>query len=186
MTKNLYSIAICLPNAADAYVREMKEHLYREAGWYASKNSHAHITINVFEADEKLIVNIENQLRAICAGMQAENIHINATGYYDVGAFYLSPDETSVKYLKQLMHGIHRQIKIADQKTSNDPHISIGRQLKPEQMQTAKRLFARRPIDLNFLCDRVCIRKFDAQIKQYRIHKEFLFPDKINDQLAFF
>ena len=65
-------------------------------------------------------------------------------------------------------------------------HISIGRKLHPEDIEIAQDLFEE--VSLNFLCEKIAIRKFNDEKGQYEVIYEFCFlgnPPK-QGQLSFF
>ncbi|MNR48737.1 hypothetical protein D3C85_1680110 [compost metagenome] len=63
------------------------------------------------------------------------------------------------------MKRFHKSIIIPNLLKSNNPHLSIARRLKPENLAKANRMFSE--IDLNFVCDRVVLRQFDENVKQF-------------------
>ena len=68
----------------------------------------------------------------------------------------------------------------------NNPHISVGRKLKPENLEIAKHLFT--TINTSFLCDTIVLREHNPIIKQFFITNTFTFnnnpqPDFIQGKL---
>ncbi|KGO87906.1 hypothetical protein Q764_12210 [Flavobacterium suncheonense GH29-5 = DSM 17707] len=159
-----------------ATVKNMKEDLNKEVGWFNSKNSLAHITINEFKTSELQLENIKKQLTYICNGFEPIKVHLNHFGSYDNGAFYIAPDACSKMGLKAIMKHLNNSLCIADKKTSSDPHMSVARRLSPEALGKAKELFDE--VDLNFTCDHVVIRQFNPNIKQFEIIDRIPFNNK--------
>jgi hypothetical protein len=58
---------------------------------------------------------------------------------------------------------------------SDNPHLSIARRLKPENLTKANRMFT--SIDLDFVCDSVVLRQFDENIKQFFVIDTFEFKE---------
>ncbi|MCG2612347.1 2'-5' RNA ligase family protein [Flavobacterium sp. SM15] len=174
--QNRYSIAISPPDEVISSVKNMKENLNKEVGWFNSKNSMAHITINEFITSELQLENIKKQLTYICNGFEPIKVHMNSFGSYNNGAFYIAPDDCSKMGLKTIMRHVNNSLCINDKKTSNDPHMSIARRLSPEALGKAKKLFDE--VDLNFVCDHVVIRQFNPKIKQFEIIERFPFNNK--------
>ncbi|HTG66540.1 MAG TPA: hypothetical protein VL859_09210, partial [Flavobacterium sp.] len=67
--QNRYSLVISPSEEIIALVKTMKEELAKEIGWFHSKNSLAHITINEFMATENEIEIIKKQLNTICESL---------------------------------------------------------------------------------------------------------------------
>ena len=173
--QNLYSVVISPPEAIIASVKSMKEQLSQEIGWFHSKNSMAHITINEFMATDTEIETIKKQLTGICDSLKPINVNFNAYDTYPNGAFFMAPNEDSKNGLKAIMKQIHQSLRVKTLFKSNEPHMSIARKLKPEAISAAHRLFT--AIDLNFLCDSVVLRRFNPNIKQFEITDRFEFND---------
>ncbi|WP_366183635.1 2'-5' RNA ligase family protein [Flavobacterium ovatum] len=173
--QNRYSLVISPPNEIISLVKSMKEKLAEEIGWYHSKNSLAHITINEFMATDNEIENIKKQLINICDGIKPIDVHLDHFNTYPNGAFFIAPDDFSIIELKQIMTQIHQLFRTKTLLKSNEPHLSIGRQLKPDYIATAYRLFPF--INLNFRCDSVTLRRFNPIIKQFEIIDRFSFND---------
>lgn len=172
MEKN-YSVVINPSEAVIALVKSMKEGLAKEVGWFHSKNSVGHITICLFKATDEALENIKNQLSSVCDTLEPVEICLNEFGSYPNGAFFISPDQDSKNSLKPIMKRIQESLQPLNMQKSDDPHLSIARRLNPEKLERAKSLFA--SIDIHFLCDRIVLRKFDEDIKQFFITDEFKF-----------
>lgn len=172
--KSLYSVAIHPSGEIIALVKSMKEQLAAAIGWFNSKNSIAHITINEFEADENVLAIVKKQLTAICDVLEPAAVHFEGFGTYPAnGAFFISPDEASKMALKAIMKRINDSLRVSAKFKSNDPHLSIARRLTPEKIETAHQLFT--TLEMNFVCDSVVIRKFNPEKKQFEVTDTFLF-----------
>lgn len=57
----------------------------------------------------------------------------------------------------------------------DEPHMSIGRQLKPSSLVSTFELFSGRNLDLHYLCDRISLREFNPEKKQFDIVVYFYF-----------
>jgi len=90
-------------------------------------------------------------------------------------AFCLFPDESSKKVLIPIMKQFQKGKPFQPEGKSVDPHMSIARQLTPEQINVAVELFSNRSFDIKFICDNLAIRKFNPGIKQYEFYKRFDF-----------
>ena len=176
--QNLYSLAISPPDAIISSVRSMKEQLAEKVGWFHSKNSMAHITINEFMATDTEIETIKKQLTSICDSLKPMAVYFDKYDTYPNGAFFMAPDEDSKNGLKAIMKQIHQSLRVKTLFKSNEPHMSIARKLKPEAIAAAHRLFT--ATDLNFLCDNLVLRRFNPNIKQFEITDHFEFNDNPN------
>src|SRR5262245_61345983 len=107
--KSKYSIAICPPDNIVEEIRQMKERLFAEIGWFASRRSEAHITINLFEADESELQTWKQYLEDFCKTIEPFEIRLTKTGSNSSGAFFLAPDDESAKHLIGLMRKFHEQ-----------------------------------------------------------------------------
>ncbi len=164
----------------------MKEQLALEVGWFNSKNSVGHITICEFKATEIGIENIKNQIEKVCHTLSPQEVCLNEFGSFPNGAFFIAPDEASKKSLKHIMKRFHKSLLIPNMLKSDNPHLSIARRLKPENLLKANQLFT--SIDLDFVCDSVVLRQFDEQKKQFFVINTFEFkgnsqPESIQQTL---
>lgn len=174
--QNRYSLVISPPEAIIALVKEMKNELTKEIGWFHSKNSLAHITINEFMAAENEIEAVKKQLSTICESLKPFNVLLNAFDTYPNGAFFIAPDAVSKTDLKQIMKRINQSFRVKTLFKNNEPHLSIARQLSPEHISTAYYLFSK-PINLNFVCNSIALRLFNPDIKQFEIIAHFEFKN---------
>lgn len=174
--QNRYSLVISPPDDIIDLVKSMKLRLAKEIGWFHSKNSLAHITINEFMASESQIQDIKKELTDICDGLKAVPVYFDKFDTYPNGAFFIAPDETSKKEIKKIMKHIHQSFRYEILFKNNEPHMTIARQLKPNKIEAAYRLFPN-GIMLDFVCESVALRLFNPVIKQFEIIHRFEFND---------
>ena len=172
-----YSIVIQPSNSVIEEVKQMKELLASKIGWYNSKNSVAHITINEFERDEKELIKIKSKLTEITTYLKPHEVHFTSFDAFPHGAFFLKPDVTSRYYLKEIMTSVHKKFPYSTNIKSYEPHISIGRRIQLENIETAKYLFSKNP-NISFICDTIALRSFNVDRKQFDIIATFPFLGK--------
>lgn len=173
---NRYSLILQPSPEVVTEVAYLKNQLATTIGWYNSKNSLAHITINEFEAPASELEKIKNHVTSIADFLKAEEVLFNRLDTFPNGAFFIAPNEDSKIYLKQVMQKIHQAFIYKTDIKSNEPHISIGRKISPENIVIAKNLFE--TPTLSFLCDRIALRIFNPERKQFDIVEEFIFGEK--------
>ena len=174
--QNRYSLVISPSEEIIALVKSMKEELAKEIGWFHSKNSLAHITINEFMASDTEIEIIKKQLNSIAESLKPVQVRLNAFDNYPNGAFFIAPDAVSKIDLKEIMKHINQSFRIRTILKNNEPHLSIARKLSPENIALSYRLFSE-TINLNFLCNSIALRLFNPEIKQFEIIDYFEFKD---------
>lgn len=169
----LYSVVI---HPWEEVVEEIKAHkqkLHDVIGWYHSYNSLAHITINLFSGNEPTLKRWEEYTEYFVKYLKAFDVRFNKTGTFHNGAFFLAPDEESAAKLIPIMKAFLKSAPAYPHGKSTKPHISIGRQINPEQLATAKGLI--KEVELKFVVDNLTIRKFNPERGQYDLHKEYKF-----------
>ncbi|WP_300566568.1 2'-5' RNA ligase family protein [Flavobacterium sp.] len=172
--KSLYSIAIHPPEDLITSIKTMKEELATKIGWFNSKNSIAHITLNEFEATDTDMVKIKKQLADLCDTLHPTEVHCDSFGSYpNNGAFFIAPDDDSKKNLKVIMKHINDNLKVTAKFKSSEPHISIARRLTSEKLAVAHAVFP--SIAVSFVCESVVIRKFNLERKQFEVIDTFIF-----------
>ena len=176
-----YSIVLHPSPEVISIVQQMKEKLAAVIGWYNSKNSLAHITLNEFEATATELGNIQKQLNTICRYLTAVPTCFDAFDTFPNGAFFLAPDASCKEELKTIMKQFHQGFKYATAIKSSEPHISIGRRLTPEQITKAHALLG--TPNIVFLCDRIALRRFNPQRKQFDIVEEFVFGGEVKEDV---
>ena len=181
-----YSIAFHPSETIIVLVKAMKEKLFEQVDWFNSKNSVAHITICEFIATDAAIEIIKNKLNLLCDTLEPFEVYLNGFDSYSNGAFVITPNEDSKTKLKVIMKKVTQSLRSLKMEKSSNPHISIARKLKPENLEIAKHLFT--TINTSFLCDTIILRKFDPTIGQFFITNTFIFnnnsqPEFIQEKL---
>ncbi|RXR16320.1 2'-5' RNA ligase family protein [Flavobacterium amnicola] len=148
-------------------VKTMKNELAYNIGWYNSRNSLAHITVNEFEANPSDLKRIVTNIDSICNTIKPTEAFFDSLDTFPNGAFFLSPDLKTRDNLKSIMTKINTSFRLKTKIKSNEPHISIGRRLNDNQIKKAKELFG--SPNVSFRCDTVALRKFNTEKKQFDI-----------------
>ena len=162
--------------------KKLKLKLYDETGWYNSCNSVAHITIGGFKTNENQIDKYIQKLFKIADTLIPVKVNFDHFDAYEESrAFFISPNEASKIELKAMMKKINEALLISSKDRSDDPHISIGRNLTPEKIKIARELFT--TINLDFLCDAIVLREFDPIKRQYFILQTFPFGSNPQPEL---
>lgn len=89
------------------------------------------------------------------------------------GAVVLLPSINSKRYLRDLLKSFEDGLKSIDFVGGAGAHISIGKKLTPNQIKIANNVFDE--INLNFVCEKIAIRKFNPLRKQFEVIYEFYF-----------
>lgn len=173
---NRYSIAIHPSDELIAKIKNMKEQLATEVGWFHSKNAIAHITICEFEANDTDLERIKKQLVRICDSIQPITVKLDSFDHFPNGAFYINPDLNSKSVLQPIMKLFHNSLVVKTFHHSDVPHISIARRLSPENLNKASKLFTK--IEESFFCDGIVLRMLDMEMKQFRVIDSFNFKGK--------
>ena len=179
--KKLYSLVFQPSDPNLAIINSMKKQLGAKVGTFDSENSVGHITICIFTATEKEIDKIKNQIKKVCEKLTPIEVCLNGFGTFPNGTFFIAPDHNSQNNLKYIMKQFHKSLHIPKMQKISNPHLSIARNLNPENLDIANLIFT--SIDLNFVCDSVVLRQFDEKIKQYFVIDTFEF--KSNPQPEF-
>lgn len=172
--QNRYSLVISPSEEIIAFVKKMKDDLAKEIGWFNSKNSLAHITINEFMATESEMELIKQQLFQICDCLSPKSVCLDSFATFPNGAFFIAPNENSKKELKEIMKYVNQSFRPKTIFKNSEPHLSIARRLNPEKIAAAYHLFSEE-IQLNFICDNIALRLFNPKIKQFEIIDRFHF-----------
>ncbi|MBJ2126711.1 2'-5' RNA ligase family protein [Flavobacterium sp. IB48] len=160
-----YSVVFYSKPVVDS-VKKMKDLLKSKIEWYNSCNSEAHITICEFKIEESQLDSIKQKLIKICDTFTPSQVYLDHfDSYENAGAFFIAPNEESKNNLKPIMKKIHETLKSLQLKKSDDPHMSIGRRLTPENLKIAFELFT--TIALQFECNEIVLREFDPKVKQF-------------------
>ncbi|WP_191859881.1 2'-5' RNA ligase family protein [Hanstruepera ponticola] len=169
-----YSIVIQPSNSVIEEVKQMKELLASKIGWYNSKNSLAHITINEFELEEIELEHINSKLTKITTYLKSQEVQFTSFDVFSNGAFFLKPNVASRHYLKEIMTTVHQKFSYPTNIKSYEPHMSIGRRIQPENIEVAKSLFSKNP-NISFICDTIALRCFNEERKQFHVIATFSF-----------
>jgi 2'-5' RNA ligase len=170
-----YSVVFYSKPVVDT-VKELKDLLKSKVhkNWYNSCNSEAHITICEFTIDDSQLDSIKQKLSKISDTFTPFQVSLNHfSSFPNSGAFFIGVNEDSEKNLVPIMKKLHETLKFLKLKKSDNPHMSIGRRLTPENLKIATDLFT--AIDLNFLCNEIVLREFDPVIKQFFVIDAFPF-----------
>jgi len=163
-------------------IKKLKLELFNKIGWYGSCNSVAHITIGGFKASENQLEKFIQKLSKIADTLIPIQIYLDHFDAYEESrAFFISPNEDSKVNLKPMMKKIQETLLISSKDRSDDPHISIGRNLTLENIKIARDLFT--TINMEFLCDAIILREFDPIKKQYFILEIFPFGSNPQPEL---
>lgn len=160
----LYSLVI-FPNYEQltlikSYKKLLKDHI----DWFGSVNSAAHITVINFENELSLQLHLE-RIREFCKTVIPQKVTLNAWDSFGEKTFFIRPDQTSQEYLNNLIVDLHHYLGF---KAKNVPaHLSIARGLDAKKMKTAYELFSNTPINIQFNCDSLHLRRFNEQTQQY-------------------
>lgn len=169
-----YSVAIYPSQEVIDSVKTMKDYLKSKIDWYNSCNSTAHITICEFTIDESEIKKYKQKLFKVSDTFTPFQTYLDHFGAYEnSGAFFTAPNENSKNLLKPILKKVQEVLKPLKLKKSDDPHISIGRKLTPENLKTASQLFT--TIDIDFLCKEIVLRELDPVKKQFFVIDTFAF-----------
>ncbi|KQO20955.1 2'-5' RNA ligase [Flavobacterium sp. Leaf82] len=177
-----YSVAIYPSQDVIASVKTMKDYLKSKIKWYNSCNSTAHITICEFKIEESDIEKIKLKLLKISdtfTPFRAYLDHFEA--YENSGAFFITPNEESKIDLKNILKKTQETLKALKLKKSDDPHMSVGRKLTPENLKIASELFT--IIDINFSCKEIVLRELDPIKKQFVVIDTFAFGSNPQPEL---
>ena len=154
-------------------VKKMKNFLRSKIDWYNSCNSEAHITICEFTIEESQLDSIKQKLSKIADTFTPFEVYLDHFDSFPTnGAFFIGLTEESKKHLVPIMKKTHETFKSLKHKSDN-PHLSIGRRLTPENLKIASELFT--SVNLNFLCNEIVLREFDPPVKQFFVMDAFPF-----------
>ncbi|UWY27540.1 2'-5' RNA ligase family protein [Flavobacterium sp. TR2] len=155
-------------------VKKMKDFLKSKINWYNSCNSEAHITICEFEIDESQLDSIKQKLSQIADPFTPFQVTLNHfDSFPNAGAFFIGVTEESKNSMVPIMKKVHETFKFLKLKKSDNPHLSIGRRLTPENLKIASELFT--AINLQFECNEIVLREFDPKVKQFFVIEAFPF-----------
>jgi len=155
-------------------VKKLKDFLRSKINWYNSCNSEAHITICEFTIEESQFDSIKQKLSKISDTFTPFRVSLDHfDSFQNSGAFFIGVTEDSKNNLVPIMKKIHETFKFLKLKKSDNPHLSIGRRLTPENLKITSELFT--TIDLQFECNEIILREFDPKVKQFFVIDAFPF-----------
>jgi 2'-5' RNA ligase len=166
------SIALCPSSSVVAEVKELKDLLREQIGWYPSCNAAAHITFVGFLSEEKNLVKWEKDLKHFCEHVLAFEVCFNQIHVLKGGTLCILPDEESKERLIILMKAFKQYFKI---QSNTFPHITIGRQLSKVTLMGIEDFWLNKKVSLRFSCQSLSIRKLDLKWRQYNIHETIPF-----------
>ncbi|GAA6765426.1 hypothetical protein AAFH68_13610 [Flavobacterium sp. CGRL1] len=154
-------------------VKKLKDFLRSKIDWYNSCNSEAHITICEFTIDDSQLDSFKQKLAKISDAFTPFQVNLDHfDSFPNAGAFFIGVTEDSKNNLVPIIKKTHETLKPLKHKSDN-PHLSIGRKLTPENLKIASELFT--TIDLQFECNEIVLREFDPIIKQFFVIDSFKF-----------
>lgn len=154
-------------------VKKLKDFLRSKIKWYNSCNSEAHITICEFTIDESQLDSFKQKLAKISDTFTPFQVNLDHfDSFPNAGAFFIGVTEDSKNHFVPIMKKTHETLKPLKHKSDN-PHMSIGRRLTPENLKIASELFT--TIDLQFECNEIVLREFDPIVKQFFVIDAFKF-----------
>jgi hypothetical protein len=183
MEKELYSVVVYPNDAGKDAVAKMKDALAAKLGRaYASRNSKAHVTICEFLAHPAELSIIKEYVKQFCKTAGRQDVRFSQI-YSFHSTSYIAPDDQTDQYFKSLLKAFKKSFpfhrRLFGVKFSSGAHISIGRLLDLSQIEIAGKLFNDRKADVRFQADGLVIRKFDAEVKQYRDIAGFKFKAEV-------
>ncbi|GGM76474.1 hypothetical protein GCM10010967_05080 [Dyadobacter beijingensis] len=172
-----YMIAIRPTAEIVEAVRKMKLALKQAVGgFFNSVNSEAHITIFEFYAYEHDYPLLLKELLDKAGTLRPFELEFNGFNHFATsGAFYveLTPESTKaiVDRCNQLKQALNSKLLKDHTEGWTDmfetPHMTIGRRLRADWIETAYSLFER--FDAKFWCDSLAVRKFNDDRKQFDV-----------------
>ncbi len=177
-----YSVVIHPSDNGIDSIKTMKDYLKSKIGWFNSCNSVAHITICEFTIEESQLNIYKHKLLKTCDTFTPFQVNLNHfSSFENSGAFFIAPTKDSKENLVPIMKKIHDTLKTLKLKKSEEPHLSIGRRLTPENLKIASQLFT--TIDIDFLCNEIVLREFDPVKKQFFVIDTFPFGSNPEPEL---
>jgi 2'-5' RNA ligase len=160
--RHLYSIAICPPDARVASISQMKKELQKRIGRFGNVNSDAHVTFNIFLADDAELAEWKKYLSRFCISLNPVDLMFNATKVFTAsGTFFLAPDTVSNAEIAKQLKRFHKGTSLQSEAKSFIPHLSVARKLTSRQLKIAHSIWDETKIEVGFRWDNLAIRKFD-------------------------
>lgn len=165
---NCYSVVIQPDDPDIIRFKFYKDKLSNTIGNYGSRNSMAHITILEFDATEKELFSIVGKLNKIAREEMPFDAIFDQVVYSKT--LLVLPDKDVDERFKKLLQKVRARIR--GKNNNSSAHISIGRELTPEQIENSQNLFP--DFHFNFHCDQLALRKRNGKVGQYDIVQTFL------------
>jgi hypothetical protein len=168
LKKDRYSIVVYPHRETIGDVRVLKDLLWSKVGWYNSRDSEAHVTIALFEANKRELDFYIAYTEDFCYAEKPNFVmfdHLIASGKN--GAVVVLPNKNSKPYFNNLFKRFREGLRYKKVINGAAAHISIGRKLHPEDIERAQHLFEE--VSLDFLCEKIAIRKFNGVMRQYEV-----------------
>ncbi|MBD8082381.1 2'-5' RNA ligase family protein [Chryseobacterium caseinilyticum] len=180
---NRYSIVIHPDDPILTRFKSYKDTLFNKVGDFKSRDSKAHITILEFDATEKELANIIKKIIMIAQRECSFDSVFNNVIYSKT--LLILPDTTGNEHFKGLLKRVRARIKGISNKS--EAHLTIGRELKPHQIENSIGLFP--DVNFNFHCKQFALRMLDRNVGEFEIRQTFPFlgetPIKKGEQLSF-
>lgn len=170
----VYAIAFYPSTEVIKEVGELKKTLKNKIGNYGSCDAEAHITISQLFSSDRELDAVKNCLRNWSANQKPFEVRFNEIKKYDNGTLFIAPDEHSTAVLSACMKSVHKNITIREFYHTKVPHMSIGRKLSAEHIQTAFNMLPN--VDFTFRCDCISLRKLKG--KFFERIEDFVFLDQ--------
>lgn len=168
---NRYAVIIQAPVNVVAEVQALKHQLQQAIGSLSSANTPAHITFNMFSGGLLTLQRWEEYIVAFAQQLVQSALSFEEVIGFSNGALVILPNQETRTLLTNCIQSFYKHRPVPGYGKSKVPHISIVRQLNAEQMQVAKTLIAKVP--LQFAFDNLSIRRFDVEAGKYMPHKTF-------------
>lgn len=160
-----YSIVVFPTPEQSELVKSYKQLLKSKIGWFGSVDSAAHITLIELKNDLELSLYIDT-IREFCKTLVPKEVTFNSWDKFEhAGALYIAPDSDSKFYLDTLIINLNEYLGFKIDNANVNSHMSIGRKIFGDRMETAEELFKNIEMNIKFNCDTIWIRKFNG--KQY-------------------
>lgn len=178
-----YSIVIHPDHPIIKRFKSYKDTLFHKVGMYGSRDSKAHITILEFKATERESRSIVEKIIKIAQSECSFYAVFNKVIYSQT--LFVSPDKVGNEHFKRLLERVRARIKGINNRS--EAHLTIGRELKPHQIENSIGLFP--DVNFNFHCKQFALRKLDRSAGEFEIIQTFPFlgetPAKKGEQLSF-
>ncbi|GGH07665.1 MULTISPECIES: hypothetical protein [Pedobacter] len=174
LNRDWYSVVIYPQAKVIDEIAVMKDKFAAKIGWFASRNSKAHITVVVFMADQYELNFYIEQIEEFCYTQKQQEVVFDQLSLSKFSrAIVLLPNDLSKAYLTDLLKRLRKQLRTSQTINGSNAHISIGRELSSAQIELAENLYDQ--VSLKFNCDTVAIRKFNETKRQFEVIKTFKF-----------